>query len=311
MLVHCRAGVSRSATVCIAYLMQTLQLTTDQAFERVMLARPVVDPNLNFIQQLNRFETQLRDSIDSGRLPRVEGIPARAVPSSTSGGALRSAPPSTDSPSVFTFNTGEAHAQHSSDIRSKSLNEDLNKNCKQPPFSFQPAAFPSFSSFKHDDPGYSCALGQPPKRFKSSESCTTSTTTTTTSSQSAPVQDLRPPSSEMFPFITLQLSPSSLSQMAASPNPTTRPPARPSALQLRHAPSPCEPVTFAPHDPQPGSTPESIPFPVFPLQEPLQSSSLSDIQHMPPEDARVASRFSSSCVPATPLDRCKSFSFFA
>ncbi|KAK7011405.1 dual specificity protein phosphatase 1 [Biomphalaria glabrata] len=60
VLVHCRAGVSRSATVCIAYIMQKRGLSLDSAFEFVMTRRPIIDPNLNFIQQLQRFETNLK-----------------------------------------------------------------------------------------------------------------------------------------------------------------------------------------------------------------------------------------------------------
>ncbi|XP_059162112.1 dual specificity protein phosphatase 1-A-like [Physella acuta] len=60
VLVHCRMGVSRSATVCIAYIMQKQGLSLDSAFEFVMSRRPIIDPNLNFIQQLQRFETLLK-----------------------------------------------------------------------------------------------------------------------------------------------------------------------------------------------------------------------------------------------------------
>jgi dual specificity phosphatase 12 len=43
VLVHCQAGMSRSATVVAAYLMGTLELTPMEAVEMVKEKRPVVE----------------------------------------------------------------------------------------------------------------------------------------------------------------------------------------------------------------------------------------------------------------------------
>ena len=59
MLVHCHAGVSRSATVCIAYLMYKNNFTLEKAFDHVRSRRGVISPNLNFMQQLQEFETDI------------------------------------------------------------------------------------------------------------------------------------------------------------------------------------------------------------------------------------------------------------
>ena len=59
VLVHCHAGVSRSATVCIAYLMFKNNMFLEEAFEHVRLRRGVISPNLNFMQQLKEYETSL------------------------------------------------------------------------------------------------------------------------------------------------------------------------------------------------------------------------------------------------------------
>ncbi|XP_076460769.1 dual specificity protein phosphatase 1-like [Babylonia areolata] len=59
VLVHCQAGRSRSATVCLAYLMRTLHLSLDAAFEHVRSRRRVIDPNLNFMRQLEDYRCRL------------------------------------------------------------------------------------------------------------------------------------------------------------------------------------------------------------------------------------------------------------
>lgn len=48
-------GVSRSATIVIAYIMKKHKLKFDKAFERVKLKRNLVSPNYGFIQQLRLF----------------------------------------------------------------------------------------------------------------------------------------------------------------------------------------------------------------------------------------------------------------
>ena len=59
VLVHCHAGISRSATVCIAYLMYKNNFTLEQAFDHVRSRRGVISPNLNFMQQLQEFEKDI------------------------------------------------------------------------------------------------------------------------------------------------------------------------------------------------------------------------------------------------------------
>lgn len=56
VLVHCRVGISRSAMSCITYITRTLGMPLDQAIYRVQLARPVINPNVGFIQQMWQFE---------------------------------------------------------------------------------------------------------------------------------------------------------------------------------------------------------------------------------------------------------------
>ena len=59
VLVHCFAGISRSATICISYPMLTQGMSMHQAFEFTKTRRPCVSPNFNFMGQLLSFQEEL------------------------------------------------------------------------------------------------------------------------------------------------------------------------------------------------------------------------------------------------------------
>ncbi|KAL4233140.1 Dual specificity protein phosphatase 14 [Mactra antiquata] len=59
VLVHCVAGVSRSASLCIAYLMKYHRMPLDQAYYHVKKRRPVIHPNVGFWRQLIEYERRL------------------------------------------------------------------------------------------------------------------------------------------------------------------------------------------------------------------------------------------------------------
>ncbi|KAI1902269.1 hypothetical protein AGOR_G00042960 [Albula goreensis] len=56
-LVHCLAGVSRSVTLVVAYLMTVTGLGWQDALTAVRVARPCAGPNVGFLRQLEDFET--------------------------------------------------------------------------------------------------------------------------------------------------------------------------------------------------------------------------------------------------------------
>lgn len=56
-LVHCLAGVSRSVTLVVAYIMTVTSLGWQEALAAVRVARPCASPNLGFQTQLHEFET--------------------------------------------------------------------------------------------------------------------------------------------------------------------------------------------------------------------------------------------------------------
>ncbi|CAL1538350.1 unnamed protein product [Lymnaea stagnalis] len=250
VLVHCRAGVSRSATVCIAYIMQKQGLSFDSAFEFVMSKRPVIDPNLNFIQQLQRFETSLK----SKQQPPVSST------STTFSFQPQSAPlpPRHQGPNVFSFSTENLHSVSNPDHQDMEVTS------------------PKEESFSH-------RFDQEPKP----------------SSQQPVLSTLPLPQK-------LNLSPSSISQTAASPNPIKclgLPASRPGSLPLlqvsTHLPS--RPRTKEHHHVSsllPSPT-RRVPYPIAPMIDMLQG----------PHEAEEAFAGNYGSVPKTPLPN-RTFSFF-
>ncbi|KIY69820.1 phosphatases II [Cylindrobasidium torrendii FP15055 ss-10] len=56
VLVHCQQGISRSAAVVIAYLIQSRGMTYDSAFGLLKECRPCVKPNVGFVRALKEWE---------------------------------------------------------------------------------------------------------------------------------------------------------------------------------------------------------------------------------------------------------------
>ena len=59
VLIHCLAGISRSVTITLAYIMHSLNLDLNEAFECVKRKRANISPNFNFMGQLQDFEKSL------------------------------------------------------------------------------------------------------------------------------------------------------------------------------------------------------------------------------------------------------------
>ncbi len=55
VLVHCRAGISRSATLCAAYIASKEGVHPEYAIQHMRRSRPIVNPNPSFRVQLDRW----------------------------------------------------------------------------------------------------------------------------------------------------------------------------------------------------------------------------------------------------------------
>ncbi|XP_046698097.1 dual specificity protein phosphatase 18 isoform X2 [Silurus meridionalis] len=60
VLVHCCAGVSRSATLCLAYLMKYREMSLTEAHALLRTCRPIIRPNHGFWRQLIDYELRVR-----------------------------------------------------------------------------------------------------------------------------------------------------------------------------------------------------------------------------------------------------------
>jgi protein-tyrosine phosphatase len=62
VFVHCHAGISRSASIVIAYLMWKEKLSFSEAKEFVKSRRPAIYPNSGFEMQLSKFEKLMKEN---------------------------------------------------------------------------------------------------------------------------------------------------------------------------------------------------------------------------------------------------------
>jgi len=60
VLVHCMAGVSRSATIVIGYLMRYQNMDLKTAYQFVKKKRTCIGPNKGFIQQLMQYDKNVK-----------------------------------------------------------------------------------------------------------------------------------------------------------------------------------------------------------------------------------------------------------
>ena len=60
VLIHCHAGVSRSPTIAVAYLMKYSPMAMSEAYRFVKTRRSIISPNLNFMGQLYEYEQGLK-----------------------------------------------------------------------------------------------------------------------------------------------------------------------------------------------------------------------------------------------------------
>ena len=73
VFVHCAAGISRSSSMVIAYLMIEKKMRYDEAYGLVKKKRPIICPNLGFQAQLRKIDEMIvNNEFDYKKLALME-----------------------------------------------------------------------------------------------------------------------------------------------------------------------------------------------------------------------------------------------
>ncbi|PRT55867.1 Tyrosine-protein phosphatase pmp1 [Wickerhamiella sorbophila] len=59
VLIHCKCGISRSATLVLAYVMQEYNMDYTSAYSYVKTRHPALSPNLSLVAKLLEWQTQI------------------------------------------------------------------------------------------------------------------------------------------------------------------------------------------------------------------------------------------------------------
>ncbi len=58
-LINCHAGISRSVTILMAYLLYKYKMSPQEAFEFILKKRDIINPNEGFRQQIKKYYKKL------------------------------------------------------------------------------------------------------------------------------------------------------------------------------------------------------------------------------------------------------------
>ena len=61
ILIHCAAGISRSPTFIISYLMKENKLTFEEAYKFLIKKKRTININYGFLEQLREYENQISE----------------------------------------------------------------------------------------------------------------------------------------------------------------------------------------------------------------------------------------------------------
>ena len=103
ILIHCLAGVSRSATITIAYLMSRRSIVFDKAYAQVEAKKKNISPNMDFLMQLRDYETHVRTE-----LSKTNDVVGVGNDSTINSPASVNSPASLDSPASYSNNSGSS-----------------------------------------------------------------------------------------------------------------------------------------------------------------------------------------------------------
>ncbi|KAI1714554.1 dual specificity phosphatase, catalytic domain-containing protein [Ditylenchus destructor] len=93
VLVHCWAGISRSVTVCLAYLMYALHSTLEDAFDLLLKQNGTIAPNFHFMETLTCWERQLFDRTAGFSSASTSTVTSSASSSTVSSASAICSPP--------------------------------------------------------------------------------------------------------------------------------------------------------------------------------------------------------------------------
>ena len=137
VLVHCQAGISRSPTVVIAYLMNKYNMSMNEAYDRVRNKRPIIAPNIIFMSQLMDYESKILNNNNSSLKPcKTESqitTPAPQIQQQLTPQLL----PVSSSPSLITQTSTSSNSSTSSTIsNSSNSSSSTSSSMSLGPFSY-------------------------------------------------------------------------------------------------------------------------------------------------------------------------------
>jgi len=87
VLVHCSAGISRSPTFVLSYMIQYNNMHFQDAYTKMQSLRKIVAPNVSFLGQLLEFEKRIHSSssqLEENKCPSASASASASASSSTS-----------------------------------------------------------------------------------------------------------------------------------------------------------------------------------------------------------------------------------
>ena len=159
VLVHCTQGVSRSVSLCIAYIMhRTGDFDYERTFRRVKGLRSIANPNIGFVCQLLHWGKRLAGIANARSMAKAASseqgdLSAEATSSSSSNGyeslrVFRMAPQSKHDPSnIVAKLVHQPSSRPSTSQSSKHAVPGPSSSSASPPPSFDPQVFDSRYAF--------------------------------------------------------------------------------------------------------------------------------------------------------------------
>ncbi|THV01954.1 hypothetical protein K435DRAFT_792901 [Dendrothele bispora CBS 962.96] len=168
VLVHCHAGVSRSATIVAAYLMYSMRIDPIEALNMVRDVRPEIDPNPGFLIQLEIFHNAAYKITRRDKTTRMFYMERTAEEVMNGDGTL----PSTD---MFArLPPSLPHSAHPSSSSSSTTPHSLSRSSSisSPHYPFPPSSSSASSSASPSTPSPSPSPSHPSSSSSSSSSHT-------------------------------------------------------------------------------------------------------------------------------------------